>query len=89
MLISIGGDGTILRATLIRDSGIPILGINAEDGVLATVQKKTSMNFYKLLSKKNIRFLKNIIELLRPCNEALQDINFAMNEISVSRKDTT
>jgi NAD+ kinase len=30
MLISIGGDGTILRAaTLIRDSGIPILGINA------------------------------------------------------------
>jgi NAD+ kinase len=26
---------------------------------------------------------------LRPCNEALQDINFAMNEISVSRKDTT
>jgi NAD+ kinase len=88
MLISIGGDGTILRATLIRDSGIPILGIK-QNGVLATVQKKTSMNFYKLLSKKNIRFLKNIIELLRPCNEALQDINFAMNEISVSRKDTT
>jgi NAD kinase len=30
MLISIGGDGTILRAaTLVRDSGIPILGINA------------------------------------------------------------
>jgi NAD+ kinase len=59
MLISIGGDGTILRAaTLIRDSGIPILGINGEDWVLATVQKKTSMNFYKLLLKKNIRFLK-------------------------------
>jgi NAD+ kinase len=52
MLISIGGDGTILRAaTLIRDSGIPILGINGKTGVL-TVQKKTSMNFYKLLSKK-------------------------------------
>jgi NAD+ kinase len=24
-----------------------------------------------------------------PPNEALQDINFAMNEVSVSRKDTT
>jgi NAD+ kinase len=40
--------------------------------------------------KKNIRYLKNIIELvLYSSNEALQDINFAMNEISVSRKDTT
>ena len=30
MLISIGGDGTILRAaTLVRNSGVPILGINA------------------------------------------------------------
>ena len=41
MLISIGGDGTILRAaTLVRDSGIPILGINAGRlGFLASVQK--------------------------------------------------
>ncbi|MEY4433647.1 MAG: hypothetical protein RLZZ44_1781, partial [Bacteroidota bacterium] len=30
LLISIGGDGTILRAaTLVRNSGVPILGINA------------------------------------------------------------
>jgi NAD kinase len=57
MLISIGGDGTILRATLIRDSGIPILGINRKTG-FGNRSKKTSMNFYKLLSKKNIRFLK-------------------------------
>src|SRR5690242_19061613 len=40
MLISIGGDGTMLRAvTLVRDSGVPILGINAGRlGFLATVQ---------------------------------------------------
>ena len=30
ILVSIGGDGTILRAaTFVRDSGIPIIGINA------------------------------------------------------------
>ncbi|HQZ26441.1 MAG TPA: NAD(+)/NADH kinase, partial [Flavobacterium sp.] len=41
MLVSIGGDGTILRAAaLVRDSGVPILGINAGRlGFLATVQK--------------------------------------------------
>lgn len=46
ILVSIGGDGTILRAaTLVRDSGIPILGINAGRlGFLATVQKKILMN---------------------------------------------
>ena len=42
MLISIGGDGTILRAAaLVRNSGVPILGINAGRlGFLATVQKE-------------------------------------------------
>ena len=39
-LISIGGDGTILKAaTFIRDKNIPIIGINAGRlGFLATVQ---------------------------------------------------
>jgi NAD+ kinase len=77
MLISIGG-GTILRAaTLIRDSGIPILGINQEDWGFGNRSKKTSMNFYKLLSKKNIRFLKNIIELiLRPAERSTARYKF-------------
>jgi NAD+ kinase len=90
MLISIGGDGTILRATLIRDSGIPILGINAGRLGFGNRSKENIDEFLQVVIEKNIRFLKNIIELiLRPANEALQDINFAMNEISVSRKDTT
>ena len=47
MLISIGGDGTLLRAaTLVRDSGVPILGINAGRlGFLATVQKENIGSF--------------------------------------------
>lgn len=60
MLISIGGDGTILRAaTLIRDSGIPILGINAGRlGFLATVQKENIDEFLQVVIEKNTRFLK-------------------------------
>jgi len=40
LLISIGGDGTILRAiTFIKDLGIPIIGINTGRlGFLATIQ---------------------------------------------------
>ena len=45
-LISIGGDGTILRAaTFVRDSNLPIIGINAGRlGFLATVQEENIEN---------------------------------------------
>jgi NAD+ kinase len=93
MLISIGGDGTILRAaTLVRDSKIPILGINAGRlGFLATVQKENIDEFLQIVIDKKYTISKRTLLSLSciPENEGLHDINFAMNEISVSRKDTT
>jgi NAD+ kinase len=93
MLISIGGDGTILRAaTLVRDSGVPILGINAGRlGFLATVQKENIHEFLQIVIDKKYTLSKRTLLSLScdPPNAALQDINFAMNEVSVSRKDTT
>lgn len=92
MLISIGGDGTILRAaTLIRGSGIPILGINAGRlGFLATVQKENIDQFLQIvIDKKYTISPRTLLSLsCSPKNSAFQDINFAMNEITVSRKDT-
>ncbi|MNF40795.1 putative inorganic polyphosphate/ATP-NAD kinase [compost metagenome] len=93
MLISIGGDGTILRAaTLVRDSGVPILGINAGRlGFLATVQKENIEEFMQFIIEKKFTISERSLLSLTcsPENEAFDDINFAMNEISVSRKDTT
>ncbi|WP_035669901.1 NAD kinase [Flavobacterium sp. 83] len=93
MLISIGGDGTILRAvTLVRNSGVPILGINAGRlGFLATVQKENIAAFMRFVIDKKYTISKRTLLSLSctPENEALLDINFAMNEISVSRKDST
>ncbi|NRT11751.1 NAD kinase [Flavobacterium sp. 14A] len=93
ILLSIGGDGTILRAaTLVRNSGVPILGINAGRlGFLATVQKENIASFLQIVIDKQYTLSKRTLLSLScsPTNEALQDINFAMNEITVSRKDTT
>ncbi|MBG6186342.1 NAD kinase [Flavobacterium sp. CAN_S2] len=93
MLISIGGDGTILRAaTLVRDSGIPILGINAGRlGFLATVQKENIAEFMQFVIDKKYSISKRALLSLTcfPANESIDEINFAMNEITVSRKDTT
>ena len=93
MLISIGGDGTILRAaTLVRDSGIPILGINAGRlGFLASVQKENIASFMQFIIDKKYTISKRTLLSLTctPPNESIDEINFAMNEITVSRKDTT
>lgn len=93
MLISIGGDGTILRAaTLVRDSGVPILGINAGRlGFLATVQKENIATFMQFVIDKKYTLSKRALLSVTctPPNESIQKMDFAMNEITVSRKDTT
>ncbi|RXR24027.1 NAD kinase [Flavobacterium stagni] len=93
LMISIGGDGTILRAaTFVRDSGIPILGINAGRlGFLAKVQKENIDVFLQLVLEKRYTISERTLLQLecQPSNASFSEINFAMNEVSVSRKDTT
>lgn len=93
ILVSIGGDGTILRAaTLVRNSGIPILGINAGRlGFLATVQKENIDELMQFIIDRNYTLSPRTLISLEssPNIPELESLNFAMNEISVSRKDTT
>jgi NAD+ kinase len=93
LLISIGGDGTILRAaTYVRDSGIPILGINAGRlGFLAKVQKENIETFLQIVLEKKYTISERTLLSLKclPENEQINELNFAMNEVTVSRKDTT
>lgn len=93
MLISVGGDGTFLKAaTLVRNSGIPILGINAGRlGFLATVQQDNIEVFLQLILEKKYKISKRTLLSLTctPNIEAISELNFAMNEVTVSRKDTT
>ena len=93
IMISIGGDGTILRAaTLVRDSGIPILGVNAGRlGFLAMVQKDEISEFLQFVIEKKYTISERSLISLTSSTEIsnIDDLNFAMNEISVSRKDTT
>ncbi|WP_298392852.1 NAD kinase [Flavobacterium sp.] len=93
ILISIGGDGTILRAaTFVRDTGIPILGINAGRlGFLAKVQKENIETFLQIVLEKKYTLSERTLLSLEcsPENEQVNELNFAMNEVTVSRKDTT
>jgi NAD+ kinase len=89
-LMTLGGDGTILDAvTFVRDSGIPILGVNlGRLGFLSNVSKEKLHEALDALAAEaysiDERFLLNME------SDALElDMNFALNEIAVSRKDTT
>ncbi len=89
-LITAGGDGTILDAvTYVRDSGIPILGINTGRlGFLSNVSKEKIKQAVQALLHEDYtldeRYLLNL-----ECDGLDLDLNFAMNEITVSRKNTT
>ena len=92
ILISIGGDGTILKAaTFVRNSGIPILGVNAGRlGFLAKVQKENIESFLQIVLEKKYTISERTLLSMEstPVNTEIA-INFAMNEVSVSRKDST
>ena len=91
ILISIGGDGTILRATkYVHTTGIPILGINAGRlGFLAKVQKENIEAFLQIVIEKKYSLSKRTLLTVESSELNDIDINFAMNEITVNRKDTT
>ncbi|WP_297333944.1 NAD kinase [Flavobacterium sp.] len=93
MFISIGGDGTMLRAaTYVRDKDIPILGINAGRlGFLATVQQEHIEDLLPLVFEGNYKISSRTLLSLDydGKDKALEDLDYALNEVTVSRKDTT
>ncbi|ATA89531.1 NAD kinase [Capnocytophaga stomatis] len=92
VMLTIGGDGTILRAiTFVRNLNIPILGINVGRlGFLATAQKDEIENVFSALRTKNYKITeRSVIEaIVSSDGKPVSEINFALNEITVTRKNT-
>ena len=93
VMLTVGGDGTFLRAvTFVRDLNIPILGINiGRLGFLATVQKENISEAINLLLSKKYKIDERSLLTVSTSqkNSDLSNINFALNEISVSRRNST
>ena len=92
-LISIGGDGTILKAaTFVRDKNIPIIGINAGRlGFLATIQfDNIEPLLQKLLDNDYAISKRSLLSIeTTPEYDNFRELDFALNEVTVARKDTT
>jgi NAD+ kinase len=91
LVISMGGDGTFLKTvSYIRNSGVPIMGINTGRlGFLSNISKDA---MYETLSQvKNKEYEFQLRSLLRVHTE--EDLfgadNFALNELTLHKKDTS
>lgn len=89
VLFSIGGDGTILSSvTFVRGTGIPILGINLGNlGFLSSTSKnEIDATITDVLNNNYILDKRELIRL--NTNEKLfGELNFALNEFAVHKKD--
>ena len=91
LIITIGGDGTLLRSiSFVRNLKIPIIGINTGRlGFLATLNQDLLKPKLEKIIKgefkvENRTLLEVIID-----DEKSNDFPFALNEITVGRKNTT
>lgn len=90
-MISLGGDGTLLdTVTYVKDSGIPVLGINyGRLGFLANIGKEDlEVAIEALVSRKYVLDKRTLLHL--EANVPLfGDCPYALNEFSLHKKDTS
>jgi NAD+ kinase len=89
-VFSIGGDGTILEtATIVRDSKIPIVGINSGRlGFLASISREEiDMAVEALLTENYSVEKRSLLELDSP-EAPFGEFRFALNEFTVQKKDS-
>ncbi|HNW69100.1 MAG TPA: NAD kinase [Bacteroidales bacterium] len=89
-LFSIGGDGTLLKTvSLVKDSGIPILGFNTGRlGFLSSISRDEISEAIECIREQKFHIQKrSLIRLNKPGN-LFGEHNFALNEITVHKRDS-
>lgn len=91
MLLSIGGDGTILDAiTMVKKTGVPILGINTGRlGFLSSISREEIANAVLAIRNREYTLDSRSVLTLRTTPDLFFEENFALNELTVSKKDTS
>ncbi len=89
--LSLGGDGTLLdAATFVRDYNIPVMGINlGRLGFLANVGKNEIQEALDSLHNGTYSIDKRTMISLESTPHLFGDLNYALNEFTIVKKDTS
>ncbi|MEJ6777480.1 MAG: NAD kinase [Crocinitomicaceae bacterium] len=89
--LSIGGDGTFIQnVKFIRDSGIPILGVNTGRlGFLSNISKDHIAEAIGLVRDKKYVHQERSLIRVETERDIFGEDNFALNEITLQKKDTS
>lgn len=90
VVLSLGGDGTFLKTVLyVRDSQIPILGINmGRLGFLANVNKDKINEVVALLASRSYELTARTLIQMESEHKLFGAHNFALNELAIHKKDS-
>lgn len=90
MFLAIGGDGTFLDSTLyVRDSGLPILGLNTGRlGFLSGVSLKELGILPNAILNGEFELYKRATLKIEGNKELFDGNNFALNEVTLHKKDS-
>ena len=88
LVLSVGGDGTFLETVLqVRDSGIPIAGVNAgRMGFLANIHDDIDGSLEKIVRREYSLIDRHLIELAEPFG-VMGSSNVALNDITIQKAD--
>ncbi len=90
-LMSVGGDGTLLdTVSFVRDSGIPIIGINmGRLGFLASIAKQEIKTAIESLIKGHYTIDKRSLIRVESNIPLFDGVNYGLNEVTIHKKDTS
>lgn len=91
VMISLGGDGTMLdTVTLVRDSGIPMIGINfGRLGFLASINKDGIKSAIEGLVSRNFSLDTRRLLKVETSSGLFGNLNFALNDCTILKRDTS
>lgn len=91
MVFSIGGDGTLLdTVSLVRDSEIPVLGINlGRLGFLSSISRDEILPAVEKVLSGEYSIEKRTLLHLTSDRGLFDDFTYALNDLTVTRKDST
>jgi NAD+ kinase len=90
-MISLGGDGTILDVvTIVRDTEVPIMGINlGRLGFLAMIEKTRIEQAFDAIYSDSYTLDQRSILYLESSPSIFGDKNFALNDFTILKRDTS